>query len=152
MKRNSTTVIIFLLFLVLGLFLASCGNGVREESKVGKLLIGEHPLNELHFENLNKNEGESDIKPNKPTYFMFSNTSITFNVTLNDSNIVTMNLPISRVRFRYDEMIHQPYVKFKWVKGDTDWSVADLESHILYIVLFVNKEDVIYNPQVVQVR
>lgn len=144
MKNKITKTIIFITFFVIGWFLAGCQESPREDSAIGQLLSGEHILHEIKVIN-DIDDDDRNIKPNKPVYFLFSNTSMTFNVTLNDSNVVTMNLPISRVRFRYDEMITQPYVKFKWLAASSVEDVADIQRNILYIVLFVNKEDVVYN-------
>lgn len=147
MNQKLTRTFIFILFFILGWLLAGCSENLQvEDSPMGKLLKGEHPLNELQVKGSTK--PEDAVK--KPTYFLFSTTSMTFNVTLNDSTIVTMNLPMSRVRFRYDETITQPYVKFKWQKGGDVNDVWSIQNQILYVILFVKKDDIVYDPTIVQ--
>ena len=148
MKPNLTKTLIFILFFIVGWLLAGCGEVTVADSPIGQLLSGEHALNELQIEK--SADENAEVTVNKPVYFLFSNTSMMFNVTLNDSNVVTMTLPVSRVRFRYDETVTQPYVKFKWMKGGSEFDIAHITDHILYMVLFVKKEDVVYHPTIIE--
>lgn len=118
------------ILIIVGLFLYSCSNDepvyynqngttqqTEQHSVIGQILNGEHRIKDI-----TEKDGV-----------------LTFMWETNDKEWVHTQLPITKVRYKYENVTY-PYVKFKWESGYSTTSIDEImNNYVIYAVIVTNE-------------
>lgn len=135
-----------LLFLLISISIFSCDvqDYKEETSPVGKLLEGKHVLRKF------KTTTEEGYKISG-SYFLFAgsinggtykDSKVAFSFQLPDSTFAMAEIDFVNIRVRIDNTIANPYVTFRWKKGNYNYSLDYImRHHVEYMVVHCKEED-----------
>lgn len=88
-------------------------------SDAGNILTGMHELKQL----------------DSAVYFKFSHDKVMFKWQLPDSSWAISSLETNKIRYKYNEDIEVPTIKFKWLKVDGNNLVSIMKDYVTYAVI-----------------
>src|ERR1017187_1989403 len=129
--------ILIVLFFLLFMCLTSCGP-IDTTSTMGHTLQGSHQISKLQVE-----AGDQSVKTNK--FFAIKKNgninTIVFSWQLADSSFIISELPLDKVRFKYNEFAEQPSIKFRWTGGQTKDLAEIFRIDIVYAIVECKESD-----------
>lgn len=134
------------LVLMIGPFVAGCGERSREPSQAEQILKGEHQLRKM--------AERTDVNSNiSASFFLFigdlsgtttTTVSVKFAWKMNDGVYALSSLPLEKIRIKLDEKATTPTIKFRWrryISGGTPQIQYLMDHYVSYAVVTVRESD-----------
>jgi len=134
--------LILTIFFVSTLMVIIGCNVPENRTAMGEMLHGNHQITKVEMA-----AADTSVKVNQ--FFAIKKGKdclmVLFSWEMNDSSYVISELPLSKIRFKYDPMVDQPSIKFRWTGGQTKDLKTIFENDIVYAIVTCKEEDFNFN-------